>query len=142
MELQQFIKTTLVQIANGIIAANEALADTSARVNPRNLIPAGEDQQHYGYVLQESEATKYKRPVETIEFDVALVATEESGSTGGIGVAIGFIGAGARGKSGETSSSESRVRFSVPMVLPSGGLAESEAITRSSDPDRHRLPPA
>ena len=38
MELQQFIEETLVQIAHGIDGANERLAESSAAVNPRNVI--------------------------------------------------------------------------------------------------------
>ena len=118
MDLATFIKESLVQIARGIEGANEALADTSAKVNPRGIMPSPKgDTKFYGY-LNENDPKKYLRVVQEIEFDVAVYASEGTETKGGIGIMVGAIGLGSQGKSQAGSTSESRLKFTVPMVLP------------------------
>jgi hypothetical protein len=58
------------------------------------------------------------RVVQEIEFDVAVHATEGTETKGGIGIMVGAIGLGSQGKSQAGNASESRIRFTIPMVLP------------------------
>jgi hypothetical protein len=53
-----------------------------------------------------------------VEFDVAVRATEGKETKGGIGVVAGVIGLGSSGKSDSSSGSESRIKFSIPVLLP------------------------
>ena len=118
MDLATFIRESLVQIARGIDEANSALTDTSANVNPRGIVPSPKgDTKFYGY-LNEKESEKYLRVVQEIEFDVAVHASEGTETKGGIGIMVGAIGLGSAGRSQAGSLSESRIKFTVPMVLP------------------------
>jgi hypothetical protein len=116
MNLQDFIKEALVQIARGIEGAAAELKDSKAVVNPRNVqtleVPHGDI---YGFVDTE---TKFLKAVQKVEFDVAVSASTGSATKGGIGIMVGAIGLGSQGKSESRDSSVSRIKFQVPMVLP------------------------
>lgn len=67
---------------------------------------------------QEQRAGNLRRPVETVEFDVAVVAVEEGEKKGGIGIMVGSVGIGGQGKAATSNTSESRLKFTVPIILP------------------------
>ncbi|KAA8672286.1 hypothetical protein [Vibrio gigantis] len=119
MELDQFISTALVQISRGIESASEELKDSSAVVNPRNVIGTNgaDDQKVYGYLADERSG-KLRKVVHQIDFDVAVVAAEGSTTKGSLGIKVGGLGIGAQGQSEDKTTSESRIKFSIPMVLP------------------------
>ena len=56
--------------------------------------------------------------VTPIEFDVAVTVTGGSEKKGGIGVFSGVFGVGGQASSNAASSSVSRIKFSVPVILP------------------------
>jgi len=56
--------------------------------------------------------------VSFVEFDMAVTATEGKETKGGIGVVAGVFTLGSAGKSDAASGSESRIKFSVPLLLP------------------------
>jgi len=58
--------------------------------------------------------------VQTVEFDVAVTATEGTDTKGGIGVVAGVFALGSQGQSSEEISAVSRIKFSVPITLPYG----------------------
>ncbi|WP_297927965.1 hypothetical protein [Metallibacterium sp.] len=120
MELKSFITETLVQIACGIDDANAALSDSEAIVNPRYVIGHGEveDGTVYGYLVEGSDRQSYRQAVHAVEFDVAVVAAEGKEAKGGIGVMVGSIGLGAQGKRDASTSSNSRIKFTIPMLFP------------------------
>jgi hypothetical protein len=118
MDLATFISESLSQIARGIENANDALADSTASVNPRGIQPSPSDSsKFYGYFNDEA-PNKHYRIVEAIEFDVAVHAVKGTETKGGIGIMVGSIGIGSHGKSQAGNSSESRIKFTIPMVLP------------------------
>jgi hypothetical protein len=118
MNLQQFISETLVQIAKGDEEANVQLKDSKAKINPRGIVTGGHsDSAVYGFLAEES-PDKFQKVVESIDFDVAVYAAEGTETKGGIGIMVGTIGLGSHGKSESGKSSESRIKFRVPMVLP------------------------
>ena len=118
MNLQQFVSETLIQIARGIEQANAGLTDSTAKVNPKGIATGGTHADKiYGY-LAEDEPDTFRKVVESIEFDVAVYATEGTETKGGIGIMVGTIGLGSQGKSKADHSSESRIKFRVPMLLP------------------------
>lgn len=57
-------------------------------------------------------------PLEFVQFDVALTVSGGTESKAGIAVVAGVFGAGARGTSSAETSQVSRVKFSVPVMLP------------------------
>ena len=119
MNLQQFIKETIVQIANGIQTAERELAETTAIVNPRYVAKTSL-QGVYGFMISEKETTRenYRAAVQTVEFDVAVYATETTETKGGIGLMVGTLGLGGHGATEKGNRSESRIRFSIPVAFP------------------------
>jgi hypothetical protein len=56
--------------------------------------------------------------VQIIDFDISLTETQGGEAKGGIGVFFGSVGLGAQAKSEAGSSAMNRVKFSVPIMLP------------------------
>jgi hypothetical protein len=116
MDLKDFITQSLVQIANGIIEANEQLAGTTAVVNPANIQAYSNEAKAYGRLnkaFSEKDAL-----VELVEFDVAVTTESGTQTGGGLKISIASIGVGAEGKSTGAQSRESRIKFNIPMVYP------------------------
>jgi len=119
MDLQSFITQALTQIAGGIEQAGKELKNSSAKVNPKGISPlTKDDKKIYGYYDDTESETDKRRVVEEIQFDVAVYATESTETGAKIGLMVGTIGLGAHGKSEAASSSQSRIKFRIPMVLP------------------------
>jgi hypothetical protein len=119
MNIQQFIKEAIVQIAKGIEDAEKELKQTAAIVNPR-YVATSKAEAVYGYMISEKEKDreKYRAAVQTVEFDVAVYAAESTETRGGIGLMVGTIGLGTQGATEKGNRSESRIRFSIPVAFP------------------------
>jgi hypothetical protein len=119
MNLQEFVTQALTQIAHGIRDADTELLKAGAIVNPRHVQGAGMDKSNvYGYIAPKKD---YQRAVHSVEFDVAVTAAEGKETKGGIGIVVGVIGLGSQGRSEESSTSVSRIKFRVPVALPNSG---------------------
>ncbi|TSA39615.1 hypothetical protein D4R30_00825 [archaeon] len=105
MDLETFIAETLRQIVKGVRTAQQHEDCKGATINP----PTAPGQNHRLLVKQ-------------IEFDVALTVSEgsEKQGKGNIGIASVF-GIGGQANSTTASSSVSRIKFEVPVVLPIKG---------------------
>ena len=109
MELQEFVKTTLVQITNGIIEAQKELKETGCIINP-----GGNDRfvesSRKGYVNEH-------RKIEKIKMNVVLSISDSEESSAKLGVAKIFH---AGIDSGETKSNQNTtsIEFTVPIQFP------------------------
>ncbi|KAF4558705.1 hypothetical protein [Pseudomonas sp. CES] len=121
MDLKDFIANSLTQIAEGILQASEALADTDAEINPINLHLYPSSSQVYGTTREPSEdRIKFKeRHIERVSFDVAV--TTEGSTTGKAGLKVGMlsVGVNAGGELTDKTGQASRIQFTIPMVFPS-----------------------
>jgi hypothetical protein len=108
MELQQFIAESLRQIFRGVLDAQESIKGTGGSINP---IVDGLSGRSY------DELTKTN--VQDVEFDVALTVTEGKEMKGGIAVLAGALAIGSQGKTDKSNVALTRLRFSVPIALPS-----------------------
>jgi hypothetical protein len=111
MELQEFISATLRSIIDGVKDAQEHAAKSAATVNPVGLFYNPNNTT----ILTHSESGIIAQQV---HFDVAVTTTEGTQSKGGIRIFVGPVGVGAQGQSDATNSSVSRIKFSVPVLLP------------------------
>lgn len=111
MDLQTFVEETISQIASGVKNAQSKTNEHGARINP-HLSSDAELSAKNGILIASGEAAQL------MQFDVALTVSEGSGTKGGIGVSVGAITLGSAGQSNNESSSMSRVKFVVPIVLP------------------------
>lgn len=111
MDLKQFITETLVQISDGIEAAQKQLKESGseARINTNMTVIEG------GHIVTGGR----RRAVEFVEFDVAVLANEGTETKGGIGITVAsLLKLDMGGKSTESAGRESRIKFKVPMSYP------------------------
>ena len=117
MELQRFIRQSLVEIMNGIEEAQRDLKGKShSRICPR--LSAGITPHGHDTLLGTS--TETNRPIHLVEYDVA-VEVSDKGSGGSIeaGGTIGVVSvkAGAKTTSRDLKDA-ARLRFSIPVSYP------------------------
>lgn len=55
--------------------------------------------------------------INMVSFDVAVTATDGTGTKGGIGIVIGAVALGSQGQSENRNEAVSRVQFKVPFAL-------------------------
>ena len=110
MELQEFIKTALTEIVAGVAEASELTRVHGGKAGSMKL---------YGNVEDNKIMTdENSRPVTPVEFDIALAEASSKDTKGGIGVYLGTIGLGSQGALHGEASTHSRIKFTVPVVLP------------------------
>jgi hypothetical protein len=121
MELKDFIKSSLCQIAEAILDANEELNGTDAVVNPTRMQTHTNNSQAYGRTVKDGDDTYLSktRIVEKVEFDVSVTTDAETQANGGVKISIASVSLKAGGQSNDKAGSESRIKFSIPMVFPS-----------------------
>lgn len=110
MELSDFISSTITQIVDGVVDAQEKTKNTGCMINPDNIKVSdrGVYSHNNGYVG-------------LIDFEVGLTEGDKSEGKAGIGVFLGSIGIGANTKMDTNTVSMTSVRFSIPIVLPKSG---------------------
>lgn len=112
MELKDFVEASLTQILAGTKAAKEKVAETGGDVSP--VLWGQPDHFLKQSILQSDKG----QCVHMVEFDVAVTATDGTGTKGGVGVVAGVFNLGSAGESRQESSVVSRLKFKVPVVLP------------------------
>lgn len=118
MELKDFVARVLVDIVEGIREAQTTVGHEDADVSP--YLRGGVNVSGWKGLRD-----RLDRSLHEVEFDVAVTATEGTGTRGGVGVVMGVVALGSRGESSRTSESVSRVKFSVPVRLPAPSEAEA-----------------
>ena len=103
MDLQSFVAVTLKQLIGAVKEAQQFAKENNARVFPDN---SGGKQAATG------------QTVESVEFDVAVTVTEGSEKKGGLGVVIAALTIGGTGQTSMSSSTISRLKFSIPVAWP------------------------
>ena len=111
MELKEFVKVTIEQIIEGASAAQDSVSSKGAIINPAGV-----------QFQKDGSWNTYKDAMpQNVEFDVALTSTDKSGSTEGVGVFLGGVSLGKKNEAGVEQVAMTKVKFSIPVVLPSGG---------------------
>ena len=116
MELKDFVKATLEQIVEGVASAQEAIAPKRAVINPSEM-----------EFYKDGVWSNYSHAMpQNVEFDVGLTSTDKKGSVEGIGVFLGSINLGKKNDVGVENVAITKVRFSVPLVLPPGASLKKD----------------
>ena len=110
MELKDFIKTTINEIALGIKEAQEDAGTTGILVNPAGVAISEKGDK---YLRQEG-----FRYIQELEIKVAVSVAEGKGKKASLGVVAGIFNAGGSVTGEETNNSVSVIRFTVPLALP------------------------
>jgi len=119
MELKEFVRQTIAEIAEGVGEAQQDVASKGACVNPA-LLGRVSNASDLGFLPTSAGVASI------LQFDVALSAKEGTDTKGGIGVVSGFVNLGSSGASNAENSSISRVQFNVPVALPRGNNKEDQ----------------
>lgn len=104
MELKEFVKTTLEQVL-------EAVKEVKTQ-HPQIVCPEPVANTGNGSVTR-----KGGQFIKDIEYDVAIVVCETSGSSKGAGIFVAGLGIGGQAKDSTSNSTTSRIRFSVPVAF-------------------------
>ncbi len=113
MNVQEFISTAITEIVAGVADARAAVSEYGAS--------AGSDKV-YGFTKDQKIITDANgRQVTLVEFDIALTQADSTDTKGGIGVFLGSVGMGSQGASHGESTTHSRIKFKVPVILPGEG---------------------
>lgn len=108
MELDQFVKDALLGILKGVAKAQED-AELGKHVGPTFRFEMGHQKDHRGVLVHGS----HNHTI--VEFDVAV--TSETSTTGKGGIKVLGLG-GADAGVEHSRGSASRIKFSVPILLP------------------------
>ena len=112
MKLEDFISESISQIIGGVKKAQEYAEQNQAMVNPVSLKKSNSSGDSYY-----DENTF--RPAQIIEFDISVTTKEDDQVTGKAGVFISVFKLGIEGKEGSENLISNRIKFSVPIMLPS-----------------------
>lgn len=111
MQLDEFVKTTLMQVVKGVIDAQSEVKGLGAVVNPR-------PDEGYG-----------QRRETNISFDVALTVTgTSSDELGGKLTVASILNLGGKTTESDARQETSRIQFDVTMALPSEERKHAEPI--------------
>lgn len=115
MELKEFIKESLSQIIDAIKETQEKYKDTNVVICPDNI----QEVKDGLYILDENEYDNYssRSKVQNIDMDIAISVTEKEGNKSGLGIAK-IINAGISSENTQQNESISKIKFSIPIVLP------------------------
>lgn len=114
MDLKEFIDHALSDIVQGVLDAQQSLGENGKYINPELSTQQGTHEKNGKLVSIKGQL------VQTVEFDIAVTATEGTGTKGGIGVVAGVFALGSQGQSSVETSAVSRIKFSIPVALPYG----------------------
>ncbi len=120
MELKDFIKEAIKDISEAINESNTELAEIGAIVNPKDVYTSGKDEELYGYLVQNDEDENFRRPVHSVNFDVAVSNTTKKDGKEGIGVNVVGIKLGKDNIKTNEDQTSSRLQFSIPVAMPTG----------------------
>lgn len=101
MELKDFIRVSLEQIAGGVHGAQTLVQGLGGYVNPIY-----------------SRTDEVLKRVQNVEFDVAIVVSESSNTEGGAKVTVFGSSIGGKVEDGNKAETSSRLKFTVPVQLP------------------------
>ncbi|MBQ3535189.1 MAG: hypothetical protein IJA57_00355 [Alistipes sp.] len=111
MDLKEFTKQTLVQIVEGAAEANKALGKHNAFIPDTNMYNKNECY----YAVDDD---KVQRKVISVDFDVAITATESEGANGGASLKVAsLLCLGGETENKTENQTISRVKYTLPLVL-------------------------
>ncbi len=117
MELKDFVKHSILDIAKGIKEANEEAleGDIGLIVNPCPIYFRSAGHVEYAPGGKKDGRTKH---VEMIKFDVAVTTSGSATAEGGGGINVAGIKLGASGEVTDEKENGSRIKFEIPVVMP------------------------
>ena len=110
MEIKDFISNTIEQISEGVRDAHSKCCHYGTIVNP-SVGDGGANDYYVGV-----QGKKWR--VQTLDMDIAVTVTETADRGMGGKIGIASFGVGVNKEKGYSTANESRIRFSIPICLP------------------------
>lgn len=111
MDIKDFVKESLKQIADSINEVNMELEEKGTYIPSGDIVGEG--------VLFSVIKNSKTRHLVKIEFDLAITVSQEHGTSGGGGLSIASLAnVGIKGEEKEGKKEISRIKFMIPMALP------------------------
>ena len=111
MDIKDFVKESLMQIAESINEANVELKDKGTYIPSGDIV--GEEELFS--VIRDSETRHFVK----VEFDLAVTVSQKHGTSGGGGLSIASLAnVGIKDEEKESKEEISRIKFMIPMALP------------------------
>lgn len=119
MQLKELVSTALIDIAEGVLDAMPTYSKYSCAVNPCHI---QKDTTSGLYFKKPGGQPDDYFSVTNVEFEIGL--TDNSGVEGraGLGVFFGNVGLGGSTKEQANTTSVTKIKFSVPVKLPTQSL--------------------
>jgi hypothetical protein len=111
MDLKDFIKSTISQIAESVEELNNEFQERQVVVNPSSINGIN------NVPTLQTHTRAYN--ITNIDFDLSVSVENNEGSSAKVGVFANVIGIGASATEGKNSQSVSKVKFTIPVMLPS-----------------------
>jgi hypothetical protein len=111
MKLEDFIFQSITQIISGVKKAQDFACQNDAMINPASLRQG----KSAGDLYYDDETF---RPAQIIDFDVSVSIKEDGEVAGKAGVFVSVFKLGVEGKEGIQNLTSNRIKFSVPLMLP------------------------
>ena len=118
MELKEFVKETILDIAMAINDANKEASEKGLDllVNP---FPLFEHSKGYTETYKDTNGTQTDRKrVEMIDFDVAVTSSNKTDGELGSSISIAGFKVGAGGGVSDGLENVSRIKFQIPVSFP------------------------
>ncbi|OPZ54330.1 MAG: hypothetical protein BWY90_00147 [Deltaproteobacteria bacterium ADurb.BinA014] len=112
MNLQEFVTQTIIAIVNGVADAKAKLGED--RVNP--IVEAFDRKHNAANSVRLMD--KKGNLMRNVTFDVAVTASQATGTKGSLGIIVAGVGLGTKGQTDKSNATVSRVQFTVPVTLP------------------------
>lgn len=113
MEIKEFITESLKQIVDGVVAAQKHAEENDALISGEDLFVSN------GGLNSVATNSLTEESVQFIEFDLAVTTTENTETEAGAKIEVkGLFKIGADVQAGNESKSISRLKFSIPLLLP------------------------
>lgn len=111
MDIKDFVKESLMQIADSINEVNMELKEKGTYIPSGDIVGEGV----LFSVIKDSKTRHFIK----VEFDLAVTVSQEHGSSGGGGLSIASLAnVGIKGEDKEGKEEISRIKFMIPIALP------------------------
>ena len=111
MDIQEFIKETITQIALGTSDANKEIEKYGALLPDTSLALKKENLQYF-------EEDGARRIITEVNFDIAVTVLQNEDTAIGGGIKVCGLNLGAEGTNSNSNQVSSRVQFKLNLVLP------------------------
>jgi len=113
MELEQFVSSALTEITKGIISAQEQTLTTGVVISPTTEYGNQTVGSRWGQGLDGG-----NQILQVVSFDLVVTVADASKATAGGGIQVLGMKVGGGVGTEASSSSQSRISFSIPVVWP------------------------